>query len=107
MAVFGYEGNGISECVQSPSFLPHATRFVSMFDKAIDMLGPDIDMLTDIMLDLGRKHAGLGVKKEFYPPMGVALIDALKDVDPKFTRKTELCWKIVYAALTLDMSRAE
>eukprot|EP00537_Pseudo-nitzschia_pungens_P001618 CAMPEP_0172362672 /NCGR_PEP_ID=MMETSP1060-20121228/6228_1 /TAXON_ID=37318 /ORGANISM="Pseudo-nitzschia pungens, Strain cf. cingulata" /LENGTH=109 /DNA_ID=CAMNT_0013085227 /DNA_START=193 /DNA_END=522 /DNA_ORIENTATION=- len=105
MVVFGYKGGGIMECVQSTSFLPHARRFVSMFDKAIDMLGPDIDMLTDIMIELGRKHAGIGVKKEFYPPMGKALIGALKDVDPKFTNNTEVCWKEVYSALTIDMSK--
>eukprot|EP00536_Pseudo-nitzschia_multiseries_P002491 jgi/Psemu1/301420/fgenesh1_kg.33_\ len=103
MVVFGYKGTGILECVESASFLPHARRFVSMFDKAIDMLGPDIDMLTDIMIELGRKHAGIGVKKEFYPPMGVALISALRDVDPKFTSQTEICWKEVYSALTIDM----
>jgi len=103
MSVFGLEGDAI-DCVHNDSFLSHARRFVSMFEKAVDMLGPEIDMLTDIMVDLGKKHIQYGVKKEYFPHMGIALIDALRDVDTHFDRETELCWKKVYTALATDMS---
>ena len=38
--------------MKNPKFAKHAKQFIDMFDKAVEMLGPDIELLTDILLDL-------------------------------------------------------
>jgi hemoglobin-like flavoprotein len=75
-----------------------------MFDSAINLLGPDIDLLTDIMFDLGKKHVRYGVHAEMYPIMGICLIDTLREIlGDTFTKSQIESWKETYRALTLDM----
>jgi hypothetical protein len=45
---------------RSARFTKHAKYFIQMIDKALGMLGPDIELLTEILLDLGQKHVGYG-----------------------------------------------
>jgi hypothetical protein len=61
------------EVLQSRRFLRHATYLVGTLDTALNMLGPDIELLTEIMLDLGVKHVTYGVKPEYFPIMGKVL----------------------------------
>ncbi len=45
------------ELTKHERFSKHATYFIQMIDKALGMLGPDIELLTEILMDLGLKHA--------------------------------------------------
>ena len=38
----------------------HAQYFVRMLDKALNLLGPDVELLTDILMELGAKHVQYG-----------------------------------------------
>jgi predicted acetyltransferase len=61
--IFGFDKNSdLAVLSQSPRFTKHAKYFIQMIDKALGMLGPDIELLTEILLDLGAKHVGYGVK---------------------------------------------
>ena len=42
--------------------LGHAVRMFEMFDAALNMLGPDMETLNEILTDLGKRHIGYGVK---------------------------------------------
>ena len=79
-----------------------------MVDRAINLLGPDTELLTDILLELGTKHERFGVKSSYYPTMGVALIQALQELlgPDKFTTNVKNSWLEVYQALSYDMIRA-
>jgi methyl-accepting chemotaxis protein/nitric oxide dioxygenase len=93
--------------MENPKFAKHAKRFVDMFDKAVEMLGPDIELLTDILLVLGAKHVGYGVKAEYYPSMGRALIGTMKELlADEFTDLVENSWIEMFGAISYDMSRA-
>ena len=70
----------VEDIVKSVRFQKHAKYFIQMIDKALGMLGPDIELLTEILLDLGAKHVGYGVRPEFFPSMGRSLIDAIQKV---------------------------
>ena len=71
------------------------------------MLGPDAELLGDILKDLGKKHAHFGVKADFFPFMGDALIATLKEtLGEQFTPETEKSWLKVYAALSDKMVEA-
>jgi hypothetical protein len=38
----------------------HAAYLIQMIDTALNMLGPDIELLTEIMTELGIKHVRYG-----------------------------------------------
>lgn len=42
-----------AELVVSKRFLMHASYLIQMLDTALNMLGPDIELLTEIMTELG------------------------------------------------------
>jgi hypothetical protein len=93
--------------MELPKFAKHAKQFIDMFDKAVEMLGPDIELLTDILLDLGAKHVGYGVKAEYYPSMGRALIGTMKELlADEFTDSIENAWHEMFGAISYDMIRA-
>lgn len=78
-----------------------------MLDRAINLLGPDIEMLTEIMLTLGEQHAKFGVRPSFYPPMGQALLVVLEEfLGEDFTPHMKECWLETYQALSYDMMRS-
>ena len=49
---------------KSPNFVMHAKHFVKMVNQALELLGPDVELLTDILLALGQKHVVYGVQPE-------------------------------------------
>ena len=109
-AIFGFSKNAdmSNELSKSLRFTKHAKYFIQMIDKALGMLGPDIELLTEILLDLGAKHVGYGVKPEYFPSMGRALIYAVKEqLGERFTDETKDAWVEVYGALSYDMIRAQ
>jgi hypothetical protein len=56
---------------------------------------------------VGKKHSRMGVKAEFFPLMGEALIQMMRDcLRDKFTPDIEAAWKEVYAALSGEMIKA-
>ena len=69
------------------------------------MLGPDEELLTTILLDLGEIHEKLGVTASMYPPLGLALVDTLRDLLGKqcFTPAVQIAWMEVYNAISADM----
>jgi len=55
--IFGFkEEDSPSKLAKMERFSKHAQYFIQMIDKALGMLGPDIELLTDVLMDLGLKH---------------------------------------------------
>lgn len=79
-----------------------------MIDKALGFLGPDIEFLTEMLLDLGAKHVHYGVKPAYFPGMGRALLHSLQDaLGNEFTEQMRDAWVEVYGAMSYDMIRAQ
>jgi len=93
---------------QSKQFLVHATSFVEMIDTVVNMLGPDMDMLTEALLEIGAKHMRYGVKPEMYADMGNSLIHVLEQLIPDEMghEDTKQAWLETYQTITHDMIRA-
>jgi hemoglobin-like flavoprotein len=110
MVIFGFnENTKIVDLDTIERFSKHAKYFIQMIDKALGMLGPDIELLTEILMDLGIKHVRYGVKPEYFPSMGRSLIytvEFLLDSDD-FSRDVKDAWVEVYGALSYDMIRAQ
>merc|ERR1711907_468896 len=91
---------------QSRPFVAHAKAFVHILDKAFDMLGPNVDMLRSILLDVGETHRSKKkVKPEYFPVLGECLLECLEEtLGPKiFSEKAKQCWTNVYQALAQVM----
>jgi nitric oxide dioxygenase len=82
---------------------------IQMLDTALNMLGPDIEMLTEIMAELGQKHVRYGVKADMFPIMGECLVETLRETLKKgvFSEKVEKAWLETYAELSGDMIRQQ
>jgi len=105
--IFGFQKDADvnTELTKSARFIKHAKYFIQMIDKALGMLGPDIELLTEILMDLGKKHMGYGVKPEYYPSMGRALIFSVKEcLGDNFTDDMKDAWLEVFSALSYDMA---
>jgi hemoglobin-like flavoprotein len=107
-ALFGFPMDMDPSCDslrKSRRFVAHAKYMISMLDKALNLLGPDAELLAEIMADLGKKHAQFGVDDEaYYTIMGESLFLALNQlVGDYFTPDVEESWTIVYGELTRAM----
>lgn len=77
-----------------------------MLDKAVNLLGPDIDVVNSILHNLGEKHRdSYGVKTSFYAPMGKALLETLEELlGPKrFTDVVKESWAECFQAMAYEM----
>jgi hypothetical protein len=96
------------DVLKSKRFLMHATYLIQMLDTALNMLGPDIELLTEIMLELGQKHVRYGVKADMFPIMGEALVYTLEHtLKGNFTEPIRDAWIETYDALSQDMAKAQ
>jgi hemoglobin-like flavoprotein len=78
-----------------------------MLDHSLSLLGPDIELLTDVLLELGKSHRRYGVKTPHFPAMGQALISVVEELlGDEFTPQIKDAWVEVYQALSYDMIRA-
>ena len=59
------------------------------------------------MASVGKKHSRMGVKAEFFPLMGEALIETMHEcLKERFLPETEEAWKQVYRTLSGEMVKA-
>ena len=86
-------------------FLTFAKRFIRMLSSAIDMLGPDMEIVEDQMYDLGAAHKRYGVTPKHFDIMGKALEHILEALlgNKIFTATTKKAWKSVYGFMSTTM----
>lgn len=85
-------------------FKKHAKNVVDMLDSAVQMLGPDLNELEEILVALGAKHVGYGILPEHYPIVGQALLETLATaLGEQFTDDLRDCWSGVYGFITSSM----
>ena len=95
------------EVAKSRRFVMHAAYLIEMIDTALQMLGPDIELLTEIMLELGTKHIRYGVKPAMFPIMGECLIETLEETLGEMQPDVKEAWIETYDALSGDMVKAQ
>jgi hemoglobin-like flavoprotein len=111
MIVLGFPATMDPNCAEvqkNKRFRAHSKHFVQLIDRALDMIGPADDVLTDILEELGKDHAKMGVKPKFFPALGIALIQVFEEELPAadFTDKVKSSWVEVYSALSSDMIKS-
>lgn len=86
------------------AFVAFAGHFVSMLDMAIEMLGPELELVENQLRMLGYRHVSYGVMPKHYPLMGMALLDTLKYLlDDEFGDKQRESWDAMYTFMSVTM----
>jgi nitric oxide dioxygenase len=66
-----------------------------------------LDRLVPAVSELARRHVGYGVRDEYYAPVGIALIEALRGaLGARFTAEVEAAWIAAYDLLSSAMMQA-
>ena len=93
-SVFGYEQG---EEVGDAHVEVHAKAFPGLLDSVIQMLGPDVEFIEEILEQVGERHRAMKVNPSYFPYMGKALISTLEDsLNRKLTETERLAWEEVY-----------
>ena len=81
---------------------------LDMIDSALDLLGPDIELLVEMLHDLGEKHARYGVTPEMFTVMGESLSEMMGSTlgESVYNKAAEAAWAETYEAISGDMVRA-
>mmetsp|Transcript_3240 Transcript_3240/g.9099 ORF Transcript_3240/g.9099 Transcript_3240/m.9099 type:complete len:169 (+) Transcript_3240:153-659(+) len=111
--VFGFQKSDDFESA-SPRLqmgaLIHSKRMVAMFDQALGMLGPDTELLAEMLAGLGKRHIQYGVRASFLPYMGKAIIttvkELLQDKAGLWNDEVEEAWNTVFESMSWDIMDA-
>ena len=98
-----------SELLQNARFQAQAKYITEMLDTALDLLGPDVELLSKSMLELGAKSAQHGVKPEMSPFLRKALGYTLRKNLGKeqFTDAVKRSWQETYDALSEEVIKGQ
>jgi hemoglobin-like flavoprotein len=81
--------------------LVHGLRMIEMLDGVLNLLGPDTEILEEVLSGMGKRHEKLGVRKEHMESFGIAVRDALAEImDDEWTDSMEDAWIEVLECLT-------
>ena len=98
---------GSRELFQKTNLAEQRLKLLQVLSVAIAGLD-DLNRLIPIVEELGRRHAGYGVKDEHYDSVGAALIWTLqKALGPAWNSETAAAWTEVYGMLSGVMRRAQ
>jgi hemoglobin-like flavoprotein len=88
----------------NPMFRIHARSMVTMINSAVELLGPDLDLLQEDLFLLGSRHVGYGVQVEFLPIMGQA-VDYAMEIQLKndYTTNHKRAWQIIMNFMVQQM----
>jgi hemoglobin-like flavoprotein len=89
-------------------FIVKAQNIISMFDVTLSMLGPDLELLTEILKDVSKRHEQFGVTKEMFYQMEYCLLDTIEELvggTGRFTSTNKVAFQQTYRALLADMQR--
>jgi hemoglobin-like flavoprotein len=80
--VFGF---GVDEKIEENpirrmGLLVHASAMLKFLDSILCLLGPDCEIINEVMSGLGKRHQKRGVKKEHFPLLGLAIRDCLAEI---------------------------
>lgn len=85
----------------------HAKAFAQLFDSIVQMLGPDIEFIEEILKQVGKRHKAMGVSPSFLPFMGQALIHALEvTTDRKLGEEERNAWEEVYDSISNEITKS-
>ena len=85
----------------------HADGVVHLLDSILQMLGPDVEFIQEILSQVGTRHAKMGVNVTFFPFLGQSLLWALEQaIGDNMTSEHKEAWDEVYDAISSEIVKA-
>jgi len=82
----------------------HADGIVALLDSILQMLGPDIEFIEEVLGQVGERHAKMQVNASFFPFLGQSLIWSLEQkLGDDFTEEQRHAWEEVYEAISTEI----
>lgn len=112
--VFGFkEGQDIDQALRTNPLirmgvLVHAENLIKNIDSVVALLGPDVDLLEELLTEQGARHKRLGVRPTQIPFMGDACREALSEIFPNDVWTTEMdkAWQDLFREISNIMIKA-
>mmetsp|Transcript_19270 Transcript_19270/g.24856 ORF Transcript_19270/g.24856 Transcript_19270/m.24856 type:complete len:155 (+) Transcript_19270:117-581(+) len=96
--VFGYDK---SQEAGDRSAEVHGKSFAGIFDSVFQSLGPDIELIEDLLKHVGTRHKVMNVNPSFMPFMGVALIQTIEQsLGRSMNNRQKEAWEEVFEAIS-------
>mmetsp|Transcript_5161 Transcript_5161/g.10182 ORF Transcript_5161/g.10182 Transcript_5161/m.10182 type:complete len:156 (-) Transcript_5161:245-712(-) len=105
--IFGFSKNEEPE-LGNPTTSIHSRTVVSMFDSVLQMLGPDVELIQEILAQVGKRHKDFGVQTAYFPHMGEALLYALEQVlgPDEFLKVHKAAWVEIYSVMSQEIVKS-
>ena len=85
----------------------HTDGIVHLLDSILQMLGPDVEFIEEILSQIGARHAKMGVSPSFFPFLGQAFIWAMvQTLGDEMTPEHQEAWEQVYDAISEQIVKA-
>ncbi|CAB9509104.1 Involved in oxygen transport in the brain. Hexacoordinate globin [Seminavis robusta] len=92
---------------KSPRFTTHARFLTSMLDRTVNVLGPDIDLLAEILSASAKKHIRFGLEVEHFAYMSDVFIESLSELlGDRFTSMRRDSWQTVLDEIRTEMVKS-
>jgi hemoglobin-like flavoprotein len=106
--LFGFDVNQMLSCKElhkNTQFVTHAVKVMKKIDSLLNMLGPDVDVLIEVLKQLGTKHRSKGVTSDMFVPFGTALLTTLECLlgPTEFDDNTKKAWETVFHSFFKEM----
>ena len=104
-ALFGYSAEA-DVSFDDQGLKMHAILMIQMLDTVIEMLGPDSQLVSELLHDLGAKHKAFGVHPKLFDTMGACILNVFENAlfAGKFGKETREAWEDVYSKISQHMS---
>jgi hemoglobin-like flavoprotein len=85
-------------------FVTKGVVLIKAIDTAVQMLGPDLYPLEDVLYDLGKRHVIMKAQPEFWPIVGEALFLVFEEyMGDAFDEGVRKAWTVMYNFLGYHM----
>jgi len=89
------------------AILIHGQNIIQMLDTMFSVLGPDTDLLQEVLMEIGDKHCKLGLSPDHFMLLCRALLEVLaKAMGDDWTAELKTAWFQVIRFLSFEISKA-
>lgn len=102
--VFGFDE---SKEVGQAHMEVHAKAFPKLLDSILQMLGPDVEFIEEILAQVGERHRSMKVNPSFFPFMGKALLCTLEEfMNRQLNEQERAAWEEIYEEISNEIIKA-
>jgi hypothetical protein len=104
--VFSFGSDDTLALAENPIFKRHAADIIHLLAEVVDMLGPDMDPLANVLKELGARHVGYGVLHYYFEVMlGEALMHALEVTlgEARWSPTVQHGWEVISYLMASSM----